>query len=167
MIYLKKYFNIDISKYYQKEMKRKFDFSVTDKKKIEIKSTLKPERVHHFLHQQLDTDRFDIMVMSLMLQKDDKGLSLLELMKICKTLFANNFEVILYIERIVKNIDDNELDNLKLNFEYAKTNFRIFNALRLPKIKEKNVDGIFNVEYDVDFSNIQCEKVGIFSTWLL
>ena len=53
MIYLKKYFNIDISKYYQKEMKRKFDFSVTDKKKIEIKSTLKPERVHHFLHQQL------------------------------------------------------------------------------------------------------------------
>lgn len=167
MYNLKKYYNTDISKYYQKEAKRKFDFSVTDKKKIEIKSTLKPERIHHFLHQQLDTDRFDIMVISIKLQKDDKGLSLFELIKICKTLFSNNFEIIFYIETIVKNIEINELEELKFNLEYAKTNFKIFDALTLPRIKEKNVDGIFNVEYDVDFSNIQNKEIEEFNKWLL
>ncbi|MBS1363062.1 MAG: PD-(D/E)XK motif protein [Bacilli bacterium] len=167
MYNLKQYYNIDISKYYQKEAKRKFDFSVTDKKKIEIKSTLKPERIHHFLHQQLDTDRFDIMVISIKLQKDDKGLSLFELIKICKTLFSNNFEIILYIETIVKNIEINELEELKFNLEYAKSNFKIFDALTLPRIKEKNVDGIFNVEYDVDFSNIKNKKIEEFNKWLL
>ena len=167
MYNLKKYYNTDISKYYQKEAKRKFDFSVTDKKKIEIKSTLKPERIHHFLHQQLDTDRFDIMVISIKLQKDDKGLSLFELIKICNTLFSNNFEIIFYIETIVKNIEINELEELKFNLEYAKTNFKIFDALTLPRIKEKNVDGIFNVEYDVDFSNIQNKEIEEFNKWLL
>lgn len=167
MYNLKQYYNIDISNYYQKESKRKFDFSVTDKKKIEIKSTLKPERIHHFLHQQLDTDRFDIMVISIKLQKDDKGLSLFELIKICKTLFSNNFEIILYIETIVKNIEINELEELKFNLEYAKSNFKIFDALTLPRIKEKNVDGIFNVEYDVDFSNIQNKEIEEFNKWLL
>lgn len=167
MYNLKQYYNIDISNYYQKESKRKFDFSVTDKKKIEIKSTLKPERIHHFLHQQLDTDRFDIMVISIKLQKDDKGLSLFELIKICKTLFSNNFEIILYIETIVKNIEINELEELKFNLEYAKSNFKIFDALTLPRIKEKNVDGIFNVEYDVDFSNIKNDKIEEFNKWLL
>lgn len=167
MYNLKQYYNIDISNYYQKESKRKFDFSVTDKKKIEIKSTLKPERIHHFLHQQLDTDRFDIMVISIKLQKDDKGLSLFELIKICKTLFSNNFEIILYIETIVKNIEINELEELKFNLEYAKSNFKIFDAFTLPRIKEKNVDGIFNVEYDVDFSNIKNKKIEEFNKWLL
>lgn len=167
MYNLKQYYNIDISKYYQKEAKRKFDFSMTDKKKIEIKSTLKPERIHHFLHQQLDTDRFDIMVISIKLQKDDKGLSLFELIKICKTLFSNNFEIILYIETIAKNIEINELEELKFNLEYAKSNFKIFDALTLPRIKEKNVDGIFNVEYDVDFSNIKNKKIEEFNKWLL
>ena len=82
--YLKTCHNIDISTFYQKEEKRKFDFSLTEKKKIEIKTTLKPERIHHFLHQQLDSDRFDIILVSLMLQKDDCGLSLLNLINQCK-----------------------------------------------------------------------------------
>ena len=56
---------------------------------------------------------------------------------------------------------------MKFNLEYAKTNFKIFDALTLPRIKGKNVDGIFNVEYDVDFSNIQNKEIEEFNKWLL
>ena len=52
---------------------------LSEKKKIEVKTTLKEDRIHHFLHQQLDTDRLDIRVISILLQKDDAGMSLLDL----------------------------------------------------------------------------------------
>lgn len=164
--YLKTNYNLDISCYYQKEAKRKFDFSVSEKKKIEIKSTIKPERVHHFLHQQLDTDRFDIKIVSLMLQKDDCGMSLLELINKCKIAFSEQLFVILYIETMIKNIDDSDLDLIKFNFEYAKNNFSVFNAYDVPRIKERNVNGIFNVEYDIDLENIKSILIGDFINWV-
>lgn len=167
IVYLKQQYDIDISKYYQKEDKRKFDFSITDKKKIEIKTTLKPERIHHFLHQQLDTDRFDIKVISLMIQKDDKGMSLLDIINTCKQIFSNNFQLILHIEMMIKNIDKHELEDIKFNYGYTHGNFKIFDALSLPKIKEKNVDGVFNVEYDVDFTNVVNENINSFEEWIL
>lgn len=153
--HLKTNYGLDISSYYQKEEKRKFDFSITDRKKIEIKTTLKPERIHHFLHQQLDTERFDIKIISLKLQKDDCGMSLLDLIYECKDIFSNYLFIILYIEIMTKNIDDSDLDSIKFNIEYAKNNLKIFNGTDVPRIKEKDINGVFNVEYDVDLENVQ------------
>ena len=154
MYYLKKNYSLDIAKYYQKEMRRKFDFSISDKKKIEVKTTIKPERIHHFLHQQLDTDRLDIRIISILLQKDDKGMSLKELICNCKEIFKTNLMIIIYIESMTKNIDENELNSIAYNECYAKENLRIYNGLDVPKVQEKNIDGVYNIEYDVDFSNV-------------
>ena len=164
--YLKTNYGLDISTYYQKEEKRKFDFSITEKKKIEIKTTLKPERVHHFLHQQLDTDRFDIKVISLMLQKDDCGMSLLDLVKECKELFSNYLIIILYIEMMTKNIDDLDLESIKFNIEYAKDNLKIFNGDDVPRIKEKDINGVFNIEYEVDLENVKQISKGKLIDWV-
>ena len=49
---LLKFYDIDISEYYQIEDRRKFDFSISDRKKIDVKTTTKPERIHHFLQMQ-------------------------------------------------------------------------------------------------------------------
>lgn len=164
--YLKTNFGLDISTYYQKEEKRKFDFSITDKKKIEIKTTLKPDRVHHFLHQQLDTDRFDIKVISLMLQKDDCGMSLLDLINECKDVFSNYLIIVLYIEMMTKNIEDSDLDAIRFNIEYAKNNLKIFNGEDVPRIKEKDINGVFNIEYDVDLENVQSISKGKLIDWV-
>lgn len=164
--YLKTNYGLDISTYYQKEEKRKFDFSISEKKKIEIKTTLKPERVHHFLHQQLDTDRFDIKIVSLMLQKDDCGMSLLDLINECKDVFSNYLLIILYIETMTKNIDDSNLDSIRFNIEYAKNYLKIFNGIDIPRIKEKDINGIFNIEYDVDLENVQSISKGKLIDWV-
>lgn len=166
MYILKINYGIDISHYYQKEDRRKFDFNLSEKKKIEVKTTLKEDRIHHFLHQQLDTDRLDIRVISILLQKDDAGMSLLDLINECKDLFSGYFDIILHIEMMTKNIDLDELGSIKFNYQYAKTNFKIYDAIKIPRIKERNIDGVFNVEYDIDFSNVQNETVGKFIDWI-
>lgn len=167
MYVLKKDYNIDISTYYQKEDKRKFDFNLTDKRKIEVKTTLKPERIHHFLHQQLDKDRYDIRVVSIMLQKDDSGMSLLKLINECKELFSAYFNIVVQLELLTKNIDDHELEEMKFNFRYAKDNFKIFDAIKMPSLTERDIEGVFNVEYDIDLSNVQSEAFPKFIHWIL
>ena len=166
MYVLKINYGIDISIFYQKEERRKFDFNLSDKKKIEVKTTLKPERIHHFLHQQLDTDRYDIRIISIMLQKDDAGMSLLELVNECKDLFSTYFRIVFRLEMITKNVVDSELEEEKYNFEYAKSNMKIYDATKIPRLKEKNVDGVFNIEYDVDLINTISESAGKFIDWI-
>ena len=166
MYILKNNYNVDISLFYQKEDRRKFDFNLTDKRKIEIKTTLKPDRTHHFLHQQLDTDRYDIRVVSIKLQKDDAGLSLLDLINKCKELFSTYFTIVLHLELLTKNVDDSLLDEMKFSFKYVEDNLRVFDAKKMPRLKEKDVDGVFNVEYDVDLENVQTESINDFIDWI-
>ena len=166
MYSLKINYGIDISNFYQKVDKNKFDFSITQTKKLEIKSTLKPVRIHHFLHQQLDVDRYDIYIVSLMLQKDDCGMSLLDLINECKDVFSNNLGLIFHIENMVKNIDVSDLDSIRFNLTYSKENMKFYHANDVPKINEKNIEGVFNIDYDVDFSNTSSVLTGSFIDWL-
>ena len=54
-------------------------FSISEKLKLEIKSTTKNSRTHHFRHEQLMTELYNIYVLSYMFRYDDEGLSLWEL----------------------------------------------------------------------------------------
>ena len=166
MYILKTEHNKDISIYYQREDRRKFDFNISDKKKIEIKTTLKPQRVHHFLHQQLDASKYDVKIISIMLQKDDAGMSLLDLINRCKKLFSYFFSIILHLELMTKDIDEDELESIRFNYYYAKENMKIFDVNKIPRIKEKNVDGVFNVEYDVDLTNTSDEPIEDVVDWI-
>lgn len=152
MYMLKINFGIDISNYYQSEDRRKFDFSVSENKKIEVKSTIKPVRIHHFLQEQLNIYRYDIKIFSLMLIKDDKGMSLYDLILECSEIFADKLDVILHIEKMIKNIDKSELDTIRFNYNYTKDNFKIYDAQNIPRIKEKTEEGVFNVEFDSDLT---------------
>lgn len=166
MYSLKKNYRIDISTYYQQFDRSKFDFSINQNKKIEIKSTLKPTRIHHFLQQQLDVDRYDIHIISLMMQKDDCGMSLFELIQKCKDIFSNNLNLIFHIENMVKNINEDELENIKFNYDYSEESMKHFCATDLPKINEKNIEGVFNIEYDVDFSNLTDMTIESLANWI-
>ena len=167
MYILKINYGLDISKYYQRIDKTKFDFAISEKKKIEVKSTTKPERVHHFLQTQLDVDSNDIKVISIMLQRDDAGMSLFDLINECKDLFSHNLFLIVHIESMINNVDKDDLKSIVYNFEYSKSNFRFYDAANMPRLKEKNEEGVFNVEYDVDLTNTVCLSSGKLIDWVL
>lgn len=166
MYLLKEEYGIDVTNYYQKEDRRKFDFSVSDKKKIDVKTTIKPERIHHFLQMQLDTDRYDIKIISIMLQKDDVGTSLYDLITYCKNIFSNNLQFMIRVEKMIMNIDKENLMDIKYNWQYSKDNIKLYDAISIPRLKEKNEEGVFNVEYDVDFSNSKNISSECFINWL-
>lgn len=151
--FFKRSFNLDISNFYQSTNKMKFDFSVSETKKIEVKTTLKQERIHHFKNEQLNNLRYDIKIISLMMQKDDKGLSLLLLIERCKNLFSNNLTMLLNIEKIVKTCDVSDLESVVFNENHLIDNLKIYDSAQVPKIQEKTVEGIFNIEFDSNLTN--------------
>lgn len=167
MVYLKEKFGIDISQYYQSEDKRKFDFSISDLKKIEIKTTTLPARIHHFKLEQLNVLRYDIMIVSIMLQKDDCGLSLSDLIHKTKELFCENLKLMLHIENMIRNIEIEVLGKIKYGKKFIDNNIKFFKANSIPRIQEKTMDGVFNVEFDSDLStSIEFNGSGM-EEWIL
>lgn len=167
MYMLKINFGIDISNYYQSEDHRKFDFSISENKKIEIKSTMRPIRIHHFLQEQLNIYRYDIKIFSLMFLKDDKGMSLYDLIIKCNDIFADKLDVILHIEKMIKNVDKIELKMIRFNYNYTKENFRIYDAKDVPRVKEKTEDGVFNIEFDSDLTMSDSISAHNFMEWII
>lgn len=166
MVYLKEKEQINIAQFYQSEDKRKFDFSIDDSKKIEVKTTTLPARIHHFKLDQLNVLRYDILVVSIMLQKDDGGLSLNALINKAKDLFSNNLKLLIHIENMVKNIDVDVLETLKYNKSFIDENIKFVKAINIPRIQEKTMDGVFNVEFDSDLSDCEQFSDSEISEWI-
>lgn len=138
----------DIAKCWQSRKRMKFDFSLDYRRRIEIKSTLKSERVHHFRHDQLLCELYDIKIVSIMIRKNDRGISLWDVIERIRELYSDDFALMLHIENTILQIDNDYLYDLKYDEIYLKNNFRFYDAKDIPHFNEKTPDGIFNVEYD-------------------
>jgi hypothetical protein len=145
----------DISQYWQSKKKMKFDFSINNKKRIEIKSTTKINRIHHFKHDQLLSELYDIRIVSIMLQKNDHGISLGEVVNTIREYYSDNFALLLHIESIISNIDLELLFEYKYDKVYLKNNIKFFDASTIPHFNEKTPEGVFNAEYDCILDNVQ------------
>lgn len=146
--------NVDLTHYYQRENYRKFDFSLSEKEKIDVKTTLSKNRTHHFLLEQLNTSRYNIYIASIMLEKDDKGLSLLDLIEFCLKNFDCNYDFVKNMHNILLNTNIDILSAIRYNEDYLIENLRIYNALDIPRIKEKTQDGVYNVKFESDLTNV-------------
>lgn len=133
---------------------------------MEIKSTIRTSRTHHFKHDQLLSELYDIRIVSIMLQKNDYGESLGELIEWIRDKFADNYALLVHIESIISQIDSEELYRIKYDSTYTKMNLRYYNAKDIPHFNEKTPDGVFNAEYDctLDTSPAISEQDMIF--WL-
>ena len=138
----------DISKCWQSKNMMKFDFSINENKRMEIKSTIKTSRTHHFKHDQLLSELYDIRIVSIMLQKNDYGESLGELIEQIRDKFADDYALLVHIESTISQIDSEELYRIKYDSTYTKANLRYYNAKDIPHFNEKTPDGVFNAEYD-------------------
>ena len=156
----------DISKYWQSRNKMKFDFSLGDTKRMEIKSTLKNERIHHFRHDQLLDELYDIRIVSILLRKSDIGVSLSDVVDQIRLLYANNFSLMLHIESTVSQIDEDLLNDVKYDIPYLESNIRFYDAKRIPHFNEKTPEGVFNAEYDCILDNAQSEDLKSIISWI-
>ena len=153
---------VDLAKYWQSKERMKFDFSLSEKDKIEVKSTLKNERRHHFRHEQLWSDVFNIYVVSYMLREDDEGLSLLELIGRTKPLLMNDPRKVLIIDRYLKNTSEERLEKVRYNENLLHYWRKIYSASEIPKFSEQTPSGVSNAEYDCVLDNVQEVNEGQF-----
>lgn len=56
--------SLQIEQYWQSRDQMKFDFSISEKIKLEVKASVKNSRTHHFRHEQLMTEVYNIFVIS-------------------------------------------------------------------------------------------------------
>lgn len=155
-LYTVKKFNdsLNIGKYWQSKEKQKFDFSITDNLKLEIKSTIKNTRLHHFLHEQLTSQLYKIFILSYMFRYDDNGLSLFELINYGKEIFKNDLKKYYRLENVLKNTTKERLDNIKYDIEYTEQNCHFYEAENIPRFKEQNPVGVSEANYTSDLNNI-------------
>ncbi|MDD4156905.1 MAG: PD-(D/E)XK motif protein [Candidatus Cloacimonetes bacterium] len=152
--------------YWQSKDKMKFDFSITEKKRLEIKSTSRQVRIHHFLHEQLLTDFYDIKIISLIMRKADKGLSLLDLVNEIRNSKSANYNILLHIEKLVKKLTQSDMANCIYDNTILESQLKIFSAEDIPHFNEKQPNGVFNTEYDCDLTNIKDIAIKDLINWI-
>ncbi len=150
--------NITMSDYWQSKDRMKFDFSFTDSLKLDVKATTNSFRTHHFKHEQLITDIYDIYILSYMLRYDDKGLSLYDLIYEVKPFMKNNPKKLLRLDTVLKNVSENRLQEMKFSPEYTNEKRHFYLAESIPKFAELTPDGVANAEYDCNLDNIEAIK---------
>lgn len=154
--------NIKLGDYWQSRDKLKFDFSLSDNLKIEIKSTTKPERVHHFKHEQLTTNLYDIYIISFLLRYDDKGLSLFDLLIEMKSYYRDDPKRLIKILNVLKNTSKSRLLSTKFDQNYIDEKMKVFRAKDVPKFKQSTPNGVFNAEYDCSLENVKEMDLTVF-----
>lgn len=156
-LYAIKIFNdsINLGNYWQTKDKLEFDFSISDKLKIEVKSTLKNSRVHHFKHEQLTTYLYNIYIISFMLRYDDSGLSLYDLLIEMKDLYKNDSGRLLKIYKVLKNTPKSRLLSMKFEQSYTNAKIKVFDTKDVPKFNQLSPSGVFNAEYDCSLDNVK------------
>lgn len=155
-LYTMKYFapSIPLARFWQSKDRMKFDFSISDRLKIEVKSTIKNERRHHFRHEQLAASTYKIFVISYMLRPDDEGLSLWDLIVEVRPMLQRDPRKLLIIDRYLKNASEERLRQCKYSNILLVDRMRIFRAEDIPKFGEKTPSGVSNAEYDCILDNV-------------
>lgn len=146
--------DLHLEHFWQSEGMMNFDFSFDENTKLEIKSTLKQKRIHHFKHNQLTTNKYNIKVLSYMLQKDDFGLSLYDLLVESIEIMQSYPKKLFRLKKYIFDIDKDTLKAISFNEQYLLENIKLFNAIDVPKFNEISPEGVSNAEYDCVLDNI-------------
>lgn len=146
--------SLHLGDYWQSNDRMKFDFSISGTTKIEVKSTIKNERKHHFRHEQLAHELFDIYVVSYMLRPDDEGTSLFELIELSKPLVQNDPRRLMILERYIKNTTELRLKQCRFSEAITDSKRRIYKAKDIPRFREETPTGVSNAEYDCNLEGV-------------
>ena len=132
---------------------RLFDFSY-DHNRIEIKSTLRTERIHEFSHKQLfSLASEDIAVVSILLREDDIGTSLKSLIDEARTVLKGTHYLIRLERAIVQAaMNDTTQEGPRYNESEAKQNLAWFKVEHIPRFQAQEPEGVSGTHYKSDLT---------------
>ncbi|CAH0255526.1 hypothetical protein SRABI80_03090 [Peribacillus frigoritolerans] len=144
-------------KHWHKEPNRKFDF-VKDCLRLEVKSTSLQERIHAFSHQQLFNSKpNETVIASLILRKEDEGLSLRELITTVFEHISDDLSLIIKLEkarRLAGMETPMEIGPI-YDERFAKENLKFYHVSNVPQFPLPEPPGVTDTRYNVDLSTIR------------
>lgn len=145
--YMKDKYNIDVLQYWHKDDYSKYDFSIVDNKKVEVKTTVKENRVHKFSHSQVYTKN-QVIIASILMRSDNIGCNLEDLYNKVQEGFGGNYKAVAAIQKEIFKLDKEKFKNY--DYDYSMENIRFYSNENIPKFNMDEPDGVFHTKYDID-----------------
>lgn len=139
--------------FWHSEATRRFDFSASGRR-VEVKTTVGVERIHHFSHRQVyAVEGEEIMIASLLLRKEDAGLSLRELVYDARTALQDT-PFYLKLERAVRRAGMEEDSETGPIFDAIEASRELawFRSTEAPHFRVPEPPGVSETRYKVDLS---------------
>ncbi len=141
---------IQVLSKYHKNFFSKHDLEIDRYNRIEVKSTVSTNRIHHFSHDQLVRDDVNVYVASIMLEESSEGVSLEELFdKVIN--ITDDPKVILWLGQLKGYCAiSGEEKGPSFAFDKAISDLKIFDAKVLPHLEIDETNGVSDISYNVD-----------------
>ena len=153
--------------FWHKETTRRFDFS-TLSKKVEVKTALGPQRIHHFSHRQIYAlEGEEIVIASLLLREEDAGLSLRQLIQVAREALSVT-EHYLKLERAVRLAGMESMDEVGPIYDPHEADHTLawFRSTDAPHFCMPEPPGVSQTHYRVDLSTAPQIQTRELSEWL-
>lgn len=133
---------------YHKNNFSKHDIEISQKKKLEVKTTSKESRIHSFSHSQLVNPTLEIFLSSVVLPLMENGFTLFDLYEKVMTL-TNNYEVVFTLQKSRNYCLVNEDERgIEFSLELGLSNVLLCRAESVPQLREEVPPGVSSVRYD-------------------
>lgn len=143
IIFLNECYGVNVIENWHSDSYNKYDFSITNNVKLEVKSTLKEIREHKFSHEQVYTGD-DVVISSVMLRQDDSGVTLIDLYNKILT-YVSSYSFISKMEKELVKFDTDSM--MKFDYEYALSNIKFYLNKRVPNFDKPEPEGVHSTEY--------------------
>ena len=153
--------------FWHNETTRRFDFS-TLSKKVEVKTALGTERIHHFSHRQIYAlQGEEIVIASMLLREEDAGLSLRQLIQLARQALSVT-EHYLKLEGSVRRagMESTDDEGPVYDSHEAEHTLSWFRSTEAPHFCMPEPPGVSQTHYRVDLSTAPQIQKRELSDWL-
>lgn len=125
--------------------------------KLEVKSTIKKQRIHRFANEQLNPNKGSFLaICSVMMTITGQGISILDLKNLIEQKL--NIEDRLRLNEIIVGTLGSDFEKaIEVYFDYQKAldSFKVFNYKDIPSVDMQNIPSeISNLHYDCDLTTV-------------
>lgn len=152
ILYFYNYLNINVAIYWHNDNYNKYDFSITNDLKLEVKSTTKELREHRFSHGQVFTTN-NVVISSVLMRKDDSGLTVYDLYKKIDNLFSSDYSLLAKVEKELIKYNDSNL--IRYDYEYSEKSIKLYLNKNIPHFDDPEPEGVHGTEYTITLANTQ------------
>ena len=127
---------------------------------LEIKSTLKNSRIHAFKINQLNNPKIKILIGSFLIKEKINGVNFDKICDLIKSSIVDKEIEKKFITNLYKIIKTSYVNNFEIDLNYSINNFFIYDAEKIPKIKDAPA-GVTNVVFNSDLSSVEKTNISI------